>query len=71
MSDSPAFPSNPVRLSRLTKNGAVLGYGDHKVSMVPGGATVVHYPNGDNCAVESVMDARWAITLDVWMEMNF
>lgn len=62
------FPSSPVRMSRLTKNGALLGYGDYRVS-IGSRVVCVHYPNGDIVAVEDVTAARWAVTLDVWHQL--
>ena len=60
-----SFPTNPVRLSKMVKNGSVLGYGDHRVS-VGTEAVMVHYANGDTVTVADVEAARWAITLEVW-----
>ena len=66
----PKMPSTPVRVSKLCKSGALLGYGDHKISDV-NGSVWVHFADGTNVPCESVMEARWAITQEVWMHQLF
>ena len=58
--------SQPVRVSKLNKSGSLLGYGDHKISNV-NGSVWVHFANGANVPCESVTEARWAITQEVYI----
>jgi len=57
-------PTQPVRVSKLNKEGSLLGYGDHKISDV-NGSVWVHFADGTNVPVEDVTAGRWAITQEV------